>query len=86
MPTLYNNHNMTVEELENENYRLYFGKDLDVYFNAGVCQHAAECVRGNHAVFNTQQKPWIKVDEAPSSEVMAIINRCPSGALKYIEK
>lgn len=82
MPT-YNNHQMDKEELLENGYREYRGKEMNVYFNRQLCIHAAECVRGNIAVFNPKQKPWIKVDEASSEEVKDIINRCPSRALQY---
>lgn len=46
----FNNHQMTKEELLANDYREYRGKEINVYFKAEICQHAAECVRGNLAV------------------------------------
>lgn len=79
----FNNHQMTKEELLANNYREYRGEEMNVYFKAEICQHAAECVRGNIAVFNPKQKPWINVDAAKAEEIKEIINRCPSHALQY---
>lgn len=79
----FNNHQMTKEELLANDYREYRGKEMNVYFKAEICQHAPECVRGNLAVFNPKQKPWINADAAKAEEIKEIINRCPSYALQY---
>lgn len=60
----------------------YVGADVTVSFDPEVCEHAAECVRGLPAVFDTQQRPWIQPDNAPADEVVAQVARCPSGALR----
>ncbi|KAB0442800.1 hypothetical protein D0439_13240 [Lysinibacillus fusiformis] len=64
-------------------YREYRGEEIIVYFDKDMCQHAAECVKGLPEVFNVKAKPWIAPDEAAAKQVAEIINRCPSGALKY---
>jgi uncharacterized Fe-S cluster protein YjdI len=61
----------------------YIGKDVVVTFDAEVCQHAAECVRGLPQVFDTKKRPWIDPDGASAAEVRAQVGRCPSGALQY---
>ncbi|MDR0806681.1 MAG: (4Fe-4S)-binding protein [Enterobacteriaceae bacterium] len=73
-------------ELIAKGYRLYTGKNIDVYFNTHVCQHSGNCVRGNHAVFDLARKPWILADNASVEEVKRVIDSCPSGALQYNEK
>ena len=69
--------------------KLYTGPLVDVSFDAKVCQHAAECVRGMPAVFNTSKRPWINPEAASTEELAdelrAVIHRCPSGAL-HIEE
>ncbi len=60
----------------------YKGRQLTVTFEAGRCIHAAECVRGLPVVFDPGRTPWIDPDGAGSSEVRAVLTRCPSGALK----
>lgn len=64
-------------------YREYRGEEITVYFDKDMCQHAAECVKGLPEVFNVKVKPWIAPDEAAAKHVAEVINRCPSGALKY---
>ena len=74
----------TEEELLKNDYRKYHGENMDIYYNATICEHAGECVRGNPLVFEVGRKPWIIPDngDTPSNQ----INRCPSGALKYLIK
>lgn len=63
--------------------RRYAGQEIEVSFDAGRCIHAAECVRGLPAVFDTARRPWILPDGAAADAVAAVIGRCPSGALRY---
>ncbi len=62
--------------------KTYTGDKVDVSFDAAVCEHAAECVRGLPAVFDTQRRPWILPDGAPAERVVEVVGRCPSGALR----
>jgi uncharacterized Fe-S cluster protein YjdI len=50
-----------------ETRRVYTGKHVDVSFDTARCRHAAECLRGLPAVFNTQQRPWIFPDDEVAS-------------------
>lgn len=63
--------------------RAYAGKGITVYFDAGICQHAGECVRGLPLVFDVKQRPWIQPDNADADEVAVQVRKCPSGALQY---
>jgi uncharacterized Fe-S cluster protein YjdI len=47
------------------------------------CIHAAECVRGLPAVFDTALRPWILPTAASSDAVAPVIEKCRSGALDY---
>jgi CDGSH-type Zn-finger protein/uncharacterized Fe-S cluster protein YjdI len=53
-----------------------------VTWDAGLCRHAAECVRGLPAVFDPKARPWIAVEGASFDALAATIARCPSGALR----
>lgn len=59
----------------------YTGTLVDVSWDAEVCQHAAECVRGLPAVFEPGRHPWVLPDNASPAEVVEVVGRCPSGAL-----
>ena len=62
----------------------YEGKDITVCFDAGLCIHAGNCVRGLPDVFRASQKgAWVFPDEADAAGLAALIETCPSGALTY---
>jgi len=63
--------------------KTYRGNEVDVSFDPDVCIHAANCVRGLPAVFDTARRPWIDPDASPPEDVAAQVKRCPSGALQY---
>jgi uncharacterized Fe-S cluster protein YjdI len=61
----------------------YETDEILVTYDPNLCTHAAECVRGLPAVFDTRRPDWIRPGEAPAEQVAAVIRRCPSGALQY---
>lgn len=61
----------------------YRGEDIDVTWDQYRCIHAAECVRGLPAVFDTDNRPWVDPDEADADAVADVITRCPTGALHF---
>jgi uncharacterized Fe-S cluster protein YjdI len=60
----------------------YRGTAVDVSFDPMRCRHAAECVRGLSSVFDTNRRPWILPDGADPDEVVRVVARCPTGALR----
>ncbi|WP_405007133.1 (4Fe-4S)-binding protein [Kitasatospora purpeofusca] len=63
--------------------RAYRGDGITVSFDARVCRHAAECVHGLPAVFDTARRPWIMPDAAEPGVIAEVVRRCPTGALTY---
>ena len=61
----------------------YYSDQITVSYAPNICIHAAECVKGLPTVFDPEKKPWINVAGADPSEIIDVINRCPSGALQY---
>jgi len=57
--------------------------EITVFFNRAICSGAGECVRGLPKVFVSGVKDWVRPDQASASEVMEVVQRCPSGALTY---
>ena len=47
------------------------------------CIHAAECADGLPEVFNPNERPWVNPEGADVDKIVEVIERCPSGALKY---
>ena len=65
------------------NGKIYENDEIRVFWKPELCEHAGECIRGNAKVFDVSRRPWIDISQAPSSEIAIIIDRCPSGAIKY---
>ncbi len=57
--------------------------DLTVVWDMSKCIHSERCWRELGSVFRRNEKPWISLDGASKEEIMAQIDRCPSGALSY---
>jgi CDGSH-type Zn-finger protein/uncharacterized Fe-S cluster protein YjdI len=64
----------------------YTSEAVDVTFDGARCIHAAECVRGLPAVFDTQKWPWIDPTQAGADAIVEVVLRCPSGALHFERK
>lgn len=77
---------MNEQELLNEGYKKYNGKDIDIFFNGKICEHAGNCVNKNSEVFNPERRPWVLPDNGNAKNLAKIIDTCPVGALKYILK
>jgi uncharacterized Fe-S cluster protein YjdI len=61
----------------------YEGERVEVTYDTQRCLHAAECVRGLPAVFDTAKRPWVEPDAATAEAVADTVQRCPTGALHY---
>ncbi|MBI1297588.1 hypothetical protein GC175_21835 [bacterium] len=66
--------------------RIYNSNAIDVGYEARRCIHAAECVRGLPTVFDTEQSPWIQPANAEADAIVAVVLRCPTGALHFTRK
>ena len=73
----------TKQKLIDNGYKAYENDEIIVFWKPDLCEHAAECIRGNGQVFDVSRRPWVDVSQAPAAEIAAIIDNCPSGALKY---
>ena len=60
----------------------YEGADVTVTFDPRLCIHSEECVRGLPSVFDPTRQRWIRPDAASADEVVAVVARCPTGALR----
>jgi CDGSH-type Zn-finger protein/uncharacterized Fe-S cluster protein YjdI len=59
----------------------YSSTQVEVFYDAKLCIHAGECVRGAPEVFDPNAKPWVKPDAASTEKLAQVIARCPTGAL-----
>ena len=67
-------------EDKRENYK---DKNITIHDNRGICAHAGRCTDGLSSVFRLKEEPWIHADAAIADEIIATIQKCPSGALSY---
>lgn len=72
--------------MNNEIVKKYENDDLIVNWRPHLCIHAKECVKSLPKVYNPNERPWIKIENASTEELIAQINKCPSGALSYDSK
>jgi len=61
----------------------YSTGNLTIHDNRGLCAHAGVCTDNLAAVFRLGTEPWIDPEGATAEEIVAVIERCPSGALSY---
>ncbi len=60
----------------------FTGREITIHFNLGVCSHHGYCLELS-PVFDTSRLKWIDPNGASAAEIIATIERCPSGALSY---
>lgn len=65
-----------------ERVSTYRGQEVEITYNVDRCMHAAECGRGSKALFDSSKKPWCSPDAVSAELAMAVVARCPSGALQ----
>jgi CDGSH-type Zn-finger protein len=71
------------EDHEPDRVRVYEGAHISVHYNRLLCSHAGECARRLKSVFDPSRKPWVVTDNGSADEIMAVVEACPSGALRY---
>lgn len=63
--------------------RIYENDEIKVYWYADKCWKAKECIMGSPEAFDMNRRPWVDIDAVSAAEMAAIIDKCPSGALRY---
>ena len=61
----------------------HVGKEITVHDNRGICAHSGFCTDSLKSVFRIGKEPFVDPDGASKDEIIAAINKCPSGALSY---
>ena len=61
----------------------YSHGELTIIWQPDLCQHSGICVKTLPQVYNPKERPWVKIENATTDELIAQINKCPSGALSY---
>ena len=63
--------------------RTYENDSIRVFWDSSLCIHTANCFNADPAVFDVGRRPWVQLDEATTESVVAAVELCPSGALRY---
>lgn len=64
--------------------RRYSNDDITVVWQSTECIHAGICFRELRRVFDPVKRPWVNIEGAPSADIIAIIERCPTQALTFM--
>lgn len=64
----------------------YSTDEVTVIWKPDLCSHSGICFRGLPQVFDPRRRPWIVLAGTATDEVVAQVERCPSGALAYERK
>lgn len=59
----------------------YRGKRITIHDDRAICAHSGVCTDNLPKVFLLGNEPWIDADGAAAEEMIALVKRCPSGAL-----
>jgi uncharacterized Fe-S cluster protein YjdI len=59
----------------------YSNGEISVVWQSSKCIHSGICFSNLPKVFQPKERPWIKVDNATSAEIIETVAKCPSGAL-----
>ena len=61
----------------------YEGAGVTLHDNRGICAHSARCTDNLKTVFKLGEEPWIDPNGDTVENIVATVQKCPSGALSY---
>lgn len=59
----------------------HVGAHVTIHDNRALCAHVEYCVLELPGVFDRSKRPWVDPDGASAEEIIALVRKCPSGAL-----
>ncbi|RKD90410.1 (4Fe-4S)-binding protein [Mangrovibacterium diazotrophicum] len=59
----------------------YSNGEITIVWQPWKCIHSGVCVKNLPKVYNPIERPWIKIENASSQELIDQVAKCPSGAL-----
>lgn len=63
--------------------RTYENDAIRVHWDSSRCIHVGTCLRDGLGVFDVGRRPWVDLSLADTETIVAAIEGCPSGALRY---
>ena len=67
----------------NDTTKNYTNGEITIKWQPAKCIHSAVCLKELPKVYNTRERPWLKIENATTDELKAQVSKCPSGALSY---
>ncbi len=61
----------------------YTNGEITVVWKPRLCDHSAVCISELPSVFDSIKRPWVKITGAPSKDIQAVVDRCPTRALTW---
>lgn len=61
----------------------YTNGEVTIVWKPESCIHSGICVKGLPNVFRPKVRPWLRIDKAPTEDLIKQVKHCPSGALSY---
>lgn len=61
----------------------YSNGELTIVWQPELCIHACVCWKTLPEVYRPKERPWIRIENATTRQLIDQINQCPSGALSY---
>lgn len=59
----------------------YSNGEITILWQPKACTHSGICVKSLPKVYDPKARPWIKMDNATTQELLDQVAKCPSGAL-----
>lgn len=59
----------------------YSNREITILWKPKLCTHSGVCVKTLPKVYHPKEKPWIRMENATSGELINQVSICPSGAL-----
>lgn len=59
----------------------YSNGEITIIWKPEQCIHSGICVKTLPKVYNPKEKPWIKIQNGTTKELVEQVSKCPSGAL-----
>ena len=63
--------------------RTYTNDDMRVLWDSSLCIHSAHCIKMGEGAFDPSRRPWVDLSQASTDTIVAAIEDCPTGALRY---
>ena len=63
--------------------RTYEDERIRVLWDSSLCIHTGFCIKAGSGVFDSQRRPWVRLDLANAAAIARAIEACPTGALRY---